>query len=39
MGVECLKQLEEGFKEIILMDIMMPEMNGWGNIREIVNRV
>lgn len=37
-GSECLKQLEEGFKGIILMDIMMPEMNGWDIIREIVNR-
>lgn len=37
-GLECLKKLEEGFKGIILMDIMMPDMSGWDTIREIVNR-
>jgi len=37
-GLECLKKLEEGFKGIILMDIMMSNMSGWDTIREIVNR-
>jgi len=37
-GFECLKKLEEGFKGIILMDIMMSDMSGWDTIREIVNR-
>lgn len=37
-GAECLKILEDGFKGIILMDILMPEMNGWDTIKEIVNR-
>lgn len=37
-GVECLKKLEDGFKGIILMDIMMSNMSGWDTIREIVNR-
>jgi len=37
-GFECLKKLEEGFKGIILMDIMMSNMSGWDTIREIVNR-
>ena len=37
-GMECLALLEEGFRGIILMDIMMPEMDGWDTIREIVER-
>jgi len=27
-GDECLKKLENGFKGVILMDILIPEMNG-----------
>jgi len=37
-GQECLKELEKGFKGIILMDIIMPEMDGWDTIEEIVQR-
>lgn len=37
-GFECIKELEKGFKGIILMDIMMPDMDGWDTIREIVKR-
>ena len=37
-GVECLKEIEKGFKGIILIDLMMPEMDGWETIQEIVNR-
>ena len=37
-GQECIAGLEAGFRGIILMDIMMPEMDGWDTIREIVNR-
>jgi len=37
-GVECLKEIEKGFKGIVLMDLMMPEMDGWETIQEIVNR-
>ncbi|HDQ16402.1 MAG TPA: response regulator [Bacteroidetes bacterium] len=37
-GGECLKHLEKGFKGIILMDLMMPNMDGWETIVEIVKR-
>ncbi|MDD2366463.1 MAG: response regulator [Desulfuromonadaceae bacterium] len=35
-GNECLEYLNEGFRGVILMDVMMPEMNGWDTIRRIV---
>jgi len=35
-GVECIKEIEKGFKGIVLMDLMMPEMDGWETIQEIV---
>lgn len=37
-GKECLKHLVEGFRGIILMDVMMPGMDGWDTIREVVER-
>jgi CheY-like chemotaxis protein len=37
-GVECLKEIEKGFKGVILMDIMMQVMDGWETIGEIVKR-
>jgi DNA-binding response OmpR family regulator len=37
-GFECLKHLEKGFTGIILMDLMMPKMDGWETINEIVKR-
>ena len=37
-GADCLKELERGFKGIILMDIMMPFMDGWDTIKEIISR-
>jgi DNA-binding response OmpR family regulator len=35
-GKECLEELGKGFKGLILMDVMMPEMDGWDTIKEIV---
>ena len=35
-GIDCIRELERGFKGIILMDIMMPFMDGWDTIREMV---
>lgn len=37
-GPECLARLEQGFRGVILMDIMMPDMDGWDTIREMVAR-
>jgi len=34
-GEKCLQELRNGFRGVILMDIMMPEMNGWQTIRAI----
>lgn len=34
-GEECIKILKEGFSGLILLDIMMPDMDGWATIREI----
>ncbi|HWQ68275.1 MAG TPA: response regulator [Methanospirillum sp.] len=37
-GEECIHILEQGFSGLILLDIMMPDMDGWATIREIVKR-
>lgn len=37
-GKDCIEELENGFKGVILMDIMMPHMDGWATIREIVTK-
>jgi DNA-binding response OmpR family regulator len=34
-GKDCIKELEKGFSGVILMDIMMPFMDGWDTIEEI----
>jgi len=37
-GKDCIEELEHGFKGVILMDIMMPHMDGWTTIRQIVTK-
>jgi len=37
-GEECIQEIEKGFRGIILMDIMMPDMDGWDTIKQIVGR-
>jgi CheY-like chemotaxis protein len=37
-GPEALRYLEDGFRGLILMDIMMPGMNGWETIEAIIDR-
>jgi DNA-binding response OmpR family regulator len=37
-GKDCIEELENGFKGVILLDIMMPHMDGWATIRQIVIR-
>jgi len=37
-GKECLKVLQKGFKGLVLMDVVMPEMDGWDTVKEIVER-
>ena len=37
-GAECLDELEKGFKGVLLMDLMMPIMDGWETINQIVKR-
>ena len=37
-GMDCIKELERGFRGVVLMDIMMPFMDGWDTIEEIKNK-
>jgi CheY-like chemotaxis protein len=36
-GEECLRLLRAGFRGVILMDVMMPNMNGWATVRAIAD--
>ena len=35
-GKECLNIIEKGFKGVMVLDIMMPGMDGWGVVHQIV---
>lgn len=35
-GKQCLEKLRAGFRGVILMDVQMPEMDGWQTIQNIV---
>ena len=37
-GKDCIHEVENGFKGPILMDIMMPFMDGWDTIEELTKR-
>jgi len=37
-GKDCIKFIEQGFKGIVLIDIMMPKMDGWQTVKELVAR-
>jgi CheY-like chemotaxis protein len=34
-GAQCIEQLKNGFSGLILLDIMMPDQDGWSTIRQI----
>jgi CheY-like chemotaxis protein len=37
-GEACIREVENGFEGLILMDIMMPGMNGWDTIQALVDK-
>lgn len=37
-GFECIELLEKGFQGVVLLDIMMPEMDGWDTIQAILDK-
>ncbi len=37
-GYDCIEKITKGFQGIILIDIMMPQMDGWDTIKQLVNR-
>ncbi len=37
-GMDCLDELKRGFKGVVLMDLMMPFMDGWTTIQEIIKK-
>lgn len=37
-GKDCIEEIKKSFRGVILMDIMMPVMNGWDAIKEIVDQ-
>ena len=37
-GKECIDELKHGFEGVILLDLMMPLMDGWETLDEIVKQ-
>jgi DNA-binding response OmpR family regulator len=37
-GDACIAELVNGYRGVILMDIMMPRKDGWETIREMIDR-
>ncbi len=37
-GAECIKICEKGFEGLVLMDVVMPGMDGWDTIKELVDK-
>ena len=37
-GIDCLHFLETGFSGILFIDLIIPELDGWVTIKEIVRR-
>ena len=35
-GKDCIKELQQGFKGTVLLDITMPFMDGWETLHEII---
>lgn len=34
-GVQCLEALRETIPDLLILDLLMPRMDGWGVIREV----
>ena len=34
-GLQCLKLLKEEVPDLLILDLLMPRMDGWGVIREV----
>ncbi len=37
-GKACVQKIQDGFTGLVLMDILMPEMDGWDTIRILVEK-
>jgi CheY-like chemotaxis protein len=37
-GAACIREVEKGFGGLILMDILMPGMDGWDTIQSLVDK-
>jgi two-component system alkaline phosphatase synthesis response regulator PhoP len=34
-GKQCMKMIEEEIPDVLILDLLMPRMDGWGVIREL----